>query len=272
MIRSHPWLALVLPLLVLLLGLVACGPKKPAAPADPGAVVSALRARELPRALKAAFVVKIEGPDLQGSTTGAMVLARPDQFNINIQTPLRTPLVYLASDGAVVHAYLQQDGTFYRGDDALAVFAELTGGAVGVADLLQVLTGGLPLPDADVVDVAATEDAVTLSMKAPADAELRAAIDLRTGLVRTLSVRKDGVGDLFLVDIVRVTRFGGGALPEELRLVLPTLGWTATLTFTLWDELGVIPDVFVLEKPAGAAEKDLVEALRAVAAGAGASD
>lgn len=259
-------------LVAALLVLSGCGGKKglKAAEADPAAAVAQLRARELPRALKAGFVVKVDGPELQGTTAGAMVLARPDQFNINIQTPLRTPLVYLASDGRVMHAFVAQDSTFFRGDDALAVLAELTGGAVGVADVLQVLTGGLPMPDADVSDVRVEGDALQLTLAAPAGAVVEAAVDPRTALVRDLVVKKDDAV-LVEVEVARAMRVGKQWMPEELELVLPTVGWTATLTFHSWDELGVVPDVFVLEKPAGAAEKDLVEALKGVAAEQGAT-
>lgn len=261
-------------LLVVLLTVLfatSCGQKRRIrmAQEQPDELVADLRKRPLPYALQALFNVKVSGPSLQGTTSAGMVLSRPDRFNINVQTPLRTPLLYLASDGRVMHAYTHQDSTFYRGDDALAVLGELSGGAAGVPDLLLLLTGGLPLPDAKVLEVGVTEGRIHVELAGPQDSRVSAWVDPKTELFRRLEVRSMVDGALtdpwVTAEIPNAMHFQGGWLPEELIIELPTLGWRAELTFHTWDELGVIPDVFVLAPPGGAAQKDLVETLREMA-------
>jgi hypothetical protein len=237
----------------------------------PDALVAQLRARPLPYALQARFHVRVAGPGLSGTTSAALILSRPDRINVNVQTPLSTPLLYLATDGKVLNAYTQQDSTFYRGDDALSVLHELTGGAVSVGDLLLVLTGSLPLPDAKVLDVKVDGEAIAMTFEGPGGANIRAWIDPRTELVRRLEVARVAAdsNDLETVVSVAITdamHFQGGWLPEEMVLDLPTLGWRIELLFHTWDELGVIPDVFVLQPPAGSVEKDLVTTLKELAA------
>jgi hypothetical protein len=61
-------------------------------------------------------------------------------------------------------------------------------------------------------------------------------------------------------------KVGREQLPEELVLTVPTLGWTVELEFDVWDELGVIPNVFTLAPPPGVVEKDLVGAITELAA------
>lgn len=238
---------------------------------DPDALVAQLRARPLPYALQARFHVRVSGPGLSGTTSAALILSRPDRLNVNVQTPLSTPLLYLATDGKVLNAYTQQDSTFYRGDNALSVLHELTGGAVSVGDLLLVLTGSLPLPEAKVLDVTVDGEAIAMTLEGPGGAHVRAWIDPRTELVRRLEiVRLAAAGDeletVVSMSITDAMHFQGGWLPEEMVLDLPTLGWRIDLSFHTWDELGVIPDVFLLQPPAGSVEKDLVTTLKALAA------
>lgn len=236
---------------------------------SPSLLVTELRKRELPYALQALFNIKVTGPDLQGTTSAAMIMARPDRFNVSVQTPLRTPLLYVASDGKVLHAYAHQNTTFYAGSDALAVLGELSGGAAGVPDLLLMMTGGLPLPDAEVASVAVEDELIRLELTGPHSSAVQAWIDPKTELFRRLIVRsQDESGDEVVwirAEITNPMHFQGGWLPEELSMEFPTIGWSIEITFHTWDELGVIPDVFVLEAPKGAQTRDLVDSLKALA-------
>ena len=261
-------------LLLVLLGLLlatGCSQKRRIRMAveQPDALVEDLRKRPLPYALKALFNVRVEGPELQGTTSAGMVLARPNRFNINVQTPLRTPLLYLASDGRVMHAYTHQDTTFYEGNDALAVLGELSGGAAGVPDMLLMLTGSLPLPEAEVESVGVENDLIHVELLGPENSTVSAWVDPKTDLFRRIEVRsmRDGtLGEPWVIaEIPNAMHFQGGWLPEELNIQLPSLGWKIELTFHTWDELGVIPDVFVLEPPPGSTRLDLVETLRSMA-------
>ena len=265
--------------LLLLLPMVLLGAAcaKPAglrrADDDPARFVDDLRGRSLPRVLQAGFNVRLSGPSQSGSTTGALVIAAPDRVRINVQTPLSTPLLYLASDGRALHAWTQQSATFFRGDDALAVLHELTGGAVGVADFVAVLTGRLPLTDGRLLAASAVEGGVEVVLEAPDGARVRAVVDPQKDLLTRLEV---GPGDpstpAGLAAVwVRFTwpdtmRFEGRHMPEELKVEIPSLGWTLDITFHTWDAPGSVPEVFTLAPPPGATEADLVGALREMAA------
>jgi hypothetical protein len=264
----------LLPLLALVFGL-GCG----AAPlrrggADPAAVLDAARQRAVPYALQARFSVTIQGPDLTASTTGGLIVHRPDRFRIDVLTPLSTPLLLVASDGRALHAFLSGERVFYRGDDAARVLGELTGGAFGLADLVAVFTGTLPLAGAEVVALTerAAGGAVVELAAAPLPGGdrvgLRAELDA-DAVVRAVQVSRVAPGadpvSVIEVDTRDVTRVGRSRVPEELQVRLPTLGWTLDLAFSSWDELGQIPDVFALGPPAGATQADLVQTLRELA-------
>lgn len=245
--------------------------------------VDAVRAAQAPFALQGRFSVRLESPGSSGSTKGALILHRPDRFRIELLTPLGTPLLYLASNGKALHAWSQRDGRFYRGDDAGQVLAQLTGGAVGLADVNALLTGMLPLPDAPIVSVDEDEQGmVRLSLQAPQDVRVLAILDPHELITRELRVVRldpgedlpvqgmsDGVltGGETLVEVryAEVKRVGGNRLPEQILVSLPTLGWSLELEFLSWDELGQIPEVFELVPPAGAVEADLVATLRELA-------
>ena len=258
--------------LVLAVPMVGCGPKKiPAAAADQ--VVHEIRSRKLPRALQARFQIRVESNGQSGSTKGAIITHVPDQFRLEILTPLGTPMLSVASNGTAVHAWSQQLNTFFRGDDALAVLSELTGGAVTMSDVLQLLTGGLPLPDAPVLETTAREEGVWLVLAGPSDVRVRALVSPKKRLVRRVEIGRAATAESAeMVDLVAVfdvsdhMRIDGALYPEEMTIDIPPLGWTLELTFHTWDELGQIPAVFEMPVPPGANVADLEQTLRKAAA------
>jgi hypothetical protein len=246
----------------------ACGPKK-VSKVEAVSVVDELRGRPLPRALQARFQIRMGGDGQTGSTSGAIITHMPDQFRLEILTPLGTPMISVASDGAAIHAWSQQRAAFYRGDDALEVLGELTGGAVGMTDVLQLLTGGLPLPDAPILSTEATDEGVVFVLEAPEDVRIRALVMPQKMLVRRVEIGKAPTADsaeiseLFAVfDIADHMRIDGAMYPEELTISVPPVGWVIELTFHTWDELGQIPDVFELSAPPDAHQEDLERTLR----------
>ena len=60
----------------------------------------------------------------------------------------------------------------------------------------------------------------------------------------------------------RAVKVGRSQLPGSFTLDVPALDLGVTITVDSWDELGQIPDVFTLTPPAGAAQKDLLQALQ----------
>jgi outer membrane biogenesis lipoprotein LolB len=245
-----------------------CGPKQ-VPKADANQIVDELRGRSLPRSLQARFQIRVGTNGQSGSTTGAIITHMPDKFRLEILTPLGTPMVSVASNGSAIHAWSQQQSTFFRGDDAFAVLEELTGGAVTMADVLQLLTGGLPLPDAPVLATQSAEEGVWFVLGGPRDVRIRALVHPKKKLVRRVEIGRASSSDSpDIVDLVAIfdvsdyMRLGGSLYPEEMTIDIPPVGWTLELTFHTWDELGQIPDVFDLPVPAGATVADLEQTLR----------
>jgi outer membrane biogenesis lipoprotein LolB len=253
------------------LGVAGCGPKK-VSKAEASRVVDDLRTRSLPRSLQARFQIRVGSNGQSGTTTGAIITHMPDKFRLEILTPLGTPMISVASNGTAIHAWSQQKTTFYRGDDAFAVLGELTGGAVGMADVLQLMTGGLPLPDAPLLATESTDDGVIFVLGAPENVRIRALVAPKKRLVRRVEIGKAPSSDsaelqevFAIFDIADHMRIDGALYPEELTIEIPPVGWTLELTFHTWDELGQIPDVFDLTPPPGAHVSDLEQTLRKAA-------
>lgn len=237
---------------------------------DPAAVVAGVRARKMPENLQASFRIELTGPEGGGSTVGGMVVARPDRIRMDIQTPFRTPLFIMATDGKALHVWDQQRSTFLRGDDAIGVLGEMTGGAVVVADLATMLIGGLPLPGATVGGVGVVGERVEVRLNAPGGLVVQAGLEPRRLLVEDLRI---GRGDAACVgcslepvfarvNIEEHVLVNGDWLPQELRIELPGAGWTIELSVKAWEQLSQVPDVFTLAPPPGATEADLIQRVK----------
>jgi hypothetical protein len=208
----------------------------------------------------------VEGPDVGGGTHGALILHRPDRFRVEIQTPFRTPMLYLASDGQAMHAYVHQGNRFYRGDQATEVIAELTEGAMSAADVMEVFTGGLPLADAALTGAHWREDGMVEATLDPGSGHVvEVVIDPRHRMVIGLEVQGADGTELLRFQVIDDMRMERARMPQEMELELPSMGWRLEIEVNAWDELGVIPDVFSLSPPPGAVELDLVQTLQQMA-------
>ena len=251
-------------LLALLLAVLATACHKKVVRAiaeDSRSVVEDFRHRPVPFALQARFSFSLQGPQLSGASTGVLVLHAPDRFRLEILTPLSTPLMVIASDGQHLNAYRHDEQVFYRGDDAPAVLSSMLAGQVGVSDILALITGGLPLPDAPIVEATDQGDhTVRAVLQGPEDVQVVAILAPRRGILSELGVvrQSEPVVVVHYGDDVRLRRVH---LPEEVTIEMPALGWTLSLAVQSWDELGVIPDAFTLAPPKGAEERDLVQTL-----------
>lgn len=268
---------------LLALSLAACGPKKPSLPlptpglSDPDAVVAAFRAAPALEALRVRARLRVETPDRSVSTPASLVLGGPDRLRVDVLTPLGTPFAVLATDGTALNVWIQRSSTFLRGDNALEVLGEATGDVLETSDLLAVLTGRLPVPDARVERATATAlggvELVLAKDSAPAY-RLVAQLDPAARLVRALRLHEAPPGASTELGPARVAvRYPGaratdnaGWRPEAVVVELPDLGWTVTLDITSWEPLSEAPDVFALAPPKGAQEQDLVTVLRQMAA------
>lgn len=260
------------------LALVACGPKKAPSPpipvpglVDAAAVVAEFRAAPAPGPLRARAKLRISSPSRNVTTPAALLLDGPDRLRLDVLTPIGSTFAIFATDGEAMHAWLQKDATFLRGDDAVAVLGRATGGVIGVPDLLDLLTGRLPVDDATVLHATPHKTGVEVILGRPTipDYRLRAMLDPQADLVRELAVHQvTGPEPTALGDVlVRVTYPGERAAgegtwrPDDVVVELPSLGWTVTLDVTQWEELAEAPDVFTLEPVSGATERDLLQVL-----------
>jgi hypothetical protein len=263
--------------LALCLALTACA--KETRPArvpvdDPDRVVRELRGRTLPAGLSAPFRIKVEAPGRGGSTVGGLLIGAPDRVRVDVQTPLRTSLYMVATDGAALHVWDAQASTFYRGDDGVAALGALSQGAVQGVDVVQLLTGGLPLADAPVLHTGASEEGVLVVLQAPHDLLLRASLDARPATVRWLELGQGAPGCAscplqsvaLRLEVTAVQRVGPLALPEELSLHLVPLDMRVSLSFSRWQPTTPVEAAFALQPPPGAVEKDLVAAITEAAA------
>ena len=249
------------------------GPIVPAVVGDPDVVVALARSLNTSDTLQARFSVKIEMPDRSFTVPAAILMDHPDRFRFELYTPLGTPLGTITADGTTLHAWSQRDRTFYQGDDATAVLKRITGGAVSINDFLAIMTGTLPLVDAEILHVGRTvfeDEGVVLVMLGPDDIRIRAVIDPRLGVVRRLRVDPPSktagytaptTPPIIEVRYEGIIREGRSVLPQRITLDLPRLGWKIRLDAKRWRALNQAPDAFSMTPPPRAQIKDLVQAL-----------
>lgn len=254
------WARASLLILALLTGCAHHG----AASSDPASVLTAARAAPQPFALRAAYAVSIRRGEGTVSTRGALIVRAPDQFRVEVNGPVGTPLLIVASDGHALNVYNAQNSTFYRGADAPAALAELTGGALALSDVVRVLTGQIPMPSAEVQSTGVDDRGVAVTLKAPGEALVNAHLSPKTATLADLAVVMGGVS-LVTLDYDKAVKVGRSRLPGGFDLSVPSLDLGVNIDIESWDELGQIPDVFTLKPPSGATEKDLIEALHEAA-------
>ena len=275
-LHARPLRRLAIAALLGLGALAACGPKRGPTIDDPAAFLAHARARDVPFALQARFSVRIQTEKGDLSTTGGMLLHQPDRLRVEVYSPVGTPLLYLVSDGRALHLWDQTKETFYRGDDAVGVLAELAGGAVGLPDVVALLTGTLPLAEATVLAVESLDEGVVVALQGREGVWVRAIVDPRTELLRSMALYEGApppsvaevpsAEALLSVTYTDLIRVGKSRLPEEIALSVPSLGLNVEVEVVSWDELGRIPDAFGFQPPTGATELDLIKTLQERAA------
>lgn len=236
-------------------------------------VVSMARARVMPPTVQGRFSVHIDLGDEDYTVPAAVLLDQPDRFRFEVYTPFGTPLYTMASDGDAINVWSQRSKTFYTGADASAVLQRLTGGQIGIDDVLGIVTGVLPMVDAEILHVGRTvfdEDGVVIVMLGPDDIRVRAVIDPRHGMVRRLRVDPASANSgyeepktkpLLEVAYEGQVRHEGGVFPAAIEVRLPQLGWTMNIESKRWKVLDDAPDAFTLTAPPRSVTKDLRESI-----------
>ena len=255
--------------------LVGCAkPRGPVIPVgDPDVAVSLARSRPMVPTLNGRFGVTVDTGKREVTVPASVLLDHPERFRIEFYTPFGTPLLTATSDGSTIHAWNQRDLVFYRGDQAGQVLKRITGGEVGIDDFLALMTGKLPLADAEILHIGRMvfdDEGVVIVMLGPDDIRVRAVIDPKTGMVRRLRVDppsseagyEEPEGEPMLQVLYGgQVRQGKVLLPAEIEVQMPRLGWNVRLVARRWAALDSAPDVFELQPPKGANIQDLRETL-----------
>jgi outer membrane lipoprotein-sorting protein len=246
---------------ILAWALLACAHKAVVAPPPRADELDAILARATSRVLpapglKATFHIDVRFEDDGGSTIGALVLHPPDDLRVEIQTPFHTPLLIAATDGKALHAYLAKGNVFLRGDDAVAALAAFAGGAIGPADLIDLLAGIPPLDATTLVSKEPIPGGVRAKYDGPAGTSIRIDVDAETAALRTFEVDRSDA-QIFVASYGEP--FKGTPYPRSLEVKSPVLG--LGLEFQHWEQLGAAPDVFSLQPPPNSTERDLLEVL-----------
>lgn len=262
----------------LMLAMGCAKPRGPMVPVgDPEVVVALARSRPMVDALNGRFSLTLDTGKREVTVPVSMLLDHPDRFRIEVYSPFGTPLVTSTSNGSALHVWSQRDRVFYAGNEAEAVLKRITGGEVGIEDFLAILTGKLPLPDAEILHIGRMvfeDDGVVIVMLGPDDIRVRAVIDPKTGLVRQLRVDPPsddaGYTEPTGEPILQVTysgqvREGKTIFPQTIDVQMPRIGWAVSLNAKRWAALTEAPEAFDMSAPAGASIKDLRETLEEMA-------
>ena len=256
--------ALLLGALVLGAGCRHTPPAPPLPEVEPAALAAAARERFVPEAQRASFGLAIEAPRLGLSTraSGALVVDRPDRFRLEVYAPIVGPRLYVVSDGMAVNLYAVAQKTWMGGPDAEAVLREATGGAAGLEDLVDLLTGRMPFEHAELIAVEPGEEEVHYTFEGPEGTRAVVALDARQSTTRSVEAF-DGSGRCVLRARYGSYRRKDRALvPEEVAITLPTAELEVVLSFRSWEALDAAPEAFSLPIPEGAEVRDLVESIR----------
>lgn len=241
-------------------------------------VVAMARSRTMPDTIQGKFSVRIDLGDQEHTVPAAILLDHPNRFRFEVYTPFGTPLYTMASNGEAINVWSQRDKTFYAGPDASAVLQRLTGGKIGIDDVLGIFTGVLPMADAEILHVGRTvfdKDGVVIVMLGPDDIRVRAVIDPRLGIVRRLRVdpasEHSGYDEpegpaLLEVEYDGQIRQDRSVLPERIVVRFPQQGWSMELNVKKWKVLEKAPNAFDLSAPRRAVTKDLQTVIKERAA------
>lgn len=229
--------------------LVACPPKAPpeeVAPkeVDPVALLAKANAEAAPGPSAATFDLRLETPDRNLNANGALVVAPPDRFRIEVRGPIGPAQLVVVSDGEGVVAWLAGENRFVTAPGADAKIRAYTGGDVGLEALASLLLGRLPaLKPPDLVKPGGVP---AYRWAGPGESHLDAALDPRTAHLAALALA-DEAGAVVMEAAVE-----GKAWPERLDVRIPSKGVVAMLTFGEWRAAEPSDEAFVLAPPPGA--------------------
>lgn len=229
-------------------------PEGPVQPVDPAALLARAVSEPAPGPASAQFDLRLEMPGSRINANGAVLVAPPDRFRIEVRGPIGPVQVVVVSDGKGLRTWVASNNELYTADDADAAITAYTGGEAGLEALASMLLGRLPpLGQPDLVKVDPVQGAPpSYRWTGRGESHVDAALDPRTARLVALALA-DEVGALLLD-----ARVEGKDWPERLTAVLPQQKITATLEFEEWNPAEPTDAAFLLAAPPGAVVKPLL--------------
>ncbi|MFN7146950.1 MAG: LolA family protein, partial [Myxococcota bacterium] len=229
--------------------LVACPPKAPpeeVAPpeVDPVALLAKANAEAAPGPSAVSFDLRLETPDQNVNANGALVVAPPDRFRIEVRGPIGPAQLVVVGDGEGIVAWVASKNQFVTAPGADAKIRAYTGGEVGLEALASLLLGRLPaLKQPDLVKPGGVP---SYRWSGPGESHLDAALDPRTAHLVALALADEAGAVVMEADVE------GKAWPERLDVRIPSKGVVAMLSFGEWRPAEPPDAAFVLTPPEGA--------------------
>lgn len=237
-----------LALFLLSLGLVACPPKAPppgpAVEVDPIELFERAAVESAPGPASASFDLRLRTPDQQVNAQGALVVAPPNRFRVEVRGPIGPPQLVIVSDGVGMRAWVAGKNQLYDAPDADARFRSYTGDAAGLDALSSLLLGRLPVREKP--DAVRPGDPPGYRWDGPEQSHLDVSLAPTTGRVSGLTLVDPAGVSLVEADVE------ASEWPARLVVRLPAQGVEAELRFGEWRAATPGDAAFVLTPPPGA--------------------
>ncbi|MBI5064198.1 MAG: DUF4292 domain-containing protein [Desulfatitalea sp.] len=190
--------------------------------------------------------IKAEGQTLNGRAALAGIV--PDRLRVELLNTLGQPITSLGGDGTTIRVHAVSEGRFYRWDQSGTALERFIHVPLGIAALLEILSGRPPLPAHAAAQMSAeTEDACEIVLK-----------DRWNNAVANLQCDGDDRIRMFQAfDIEGILQYevhweawqvvAGYSLPRTVRM---TSGRGDQVTWTMerfWPDVEIPPATFVLE-------------------------
>lgn len=224
-------LTLALPLLA-----SACG----ARPEAPDLLLDRVRSRPVPPAVQARFSGQLESVPLQtgGTGTGGLRVALPDSLHVEVYDAFGASRGRVdVGEGQATLALPGRDAVV-SGPEAELVLRGVTGGEAGLADVVGLFVGDLPLDHAPLVATGAPSGGrVDVVLDAGGSVKVEATL-LVEKAVPTRIVARDRQGSLLAVAAYEGWHdVDGVLLPRRVGLSFPLLDIDAVLRVHAWEVL-----------------------------------
>ena len=213
------------------------GPDSPA--------LAALRRNEILGAgpVAVAFNIRIQKPDGEVNARGALLVAPPDRFRLEISGPIGPPQIVVASDGAALGAYVAGKKRFYVQPAVDLAVGRLTNGTMDADGVVAMLLGVLPAVGAGVQQV--PTESGRLADQAAGGPVASFGLDCEGRLASV------GAGDSQTGAAFVAYWQGGLRYPSQVDATIHRIGLHVHVDFADWRPVHPTDAVFTLAAPPG---------------------